>query len=177
MENKGNLTLCDIDQNRLNHALIRLRRAGANNYTLKTIDPELTLSELSSMGVFDRVLVDAPCTGSGVWRRHPEGRFTLTQTRYSELILLQRKLLKSASHLVALNGQLIYATCSFLAKENEEQIEKFLLESGSFAVIPIRNVWRSVFGNSFPFNGDYMRLTPYHHGSDGFFAAVLKRIK
>ena len=177
MQNKGNITLCDIDQNRLNRALIRLRRAGANNYTLKTIDPDLSPSELSSMGVFDRVLLDAPCTGSGVWRRHPEGRFTLTQTRYSELTLLQGKLLKSTSRLVALHGQLIYATCSFLAEENEEQIEKFLLESDSFAVIPIRDVWRSAFGNSFPFSGDYMRLTPYHHGVDGFFAAVLKRIK
>lgn len=177
MENKGKITLCDIDQNRLNRASVRLRRAGVDNCILKTINPDQNPSQLSSMGVFDRVLLDAPCTGSGVWRRHPERRFTLTQSRYSELTRLQGKLLRHASRLVALNGQLIYATCSFLAKENEEQIQKFLLDSGSFVVIPIGDVWRSVFGSSFSFSGDYLRLTPYHHGSDGFFTAVLKRIK
>ena len=177
MENKGSITLCDIDQNRLDRASVRLRRAGVGNCSLKTIKPDQNPSELSSMGVFDRVLLDAPCTGSGVWRRHPERRITLTQTRYSELTLLQGNLLRNASRLVALNGQLIYATCSFLGKKNKEQVEKFLLESGSFAVIPIGDVWRSVLRNPTPFNGDYMRLTPYRHGSDGFFTAVLKRIK
>ena len=102
----------------LSIACLQYSSSENENYTLKTIDPDRSPSELSSMGDFDRVLLDAPCTGSGVWRRHPEGRFTLTQTRYSELILLQGKLLKSASRLVALHGRLIYATCSFLAKEN-----------------------------------------------------------
>ncbi len=177
MENKGSITLCDIDQNRLSRASVRLRRAGVGNCTLKTINSDQNFSELSSMGVFDRVLLDAPCTGSGTWRRHPEARLTLTQTRYSELTLLQKNLLRNASRLVALNGQLIYATCSFLVKENEEQIEKFLMDSGRFKVIPFEDVWRSVLGSSFPCSGDYMRLSPYHHGSDGFFTAVLERIK
>lgn len=177
MKNKGRIILCDIDENRLKRAKVRILRAGVSICSTKLLNNDQNYLELSSMGVFDRVLLDVPCTGSGVWRRHPEERFRLSKARYEDLILLQKTVLTKSSTLVKLGGHLIYATCSFLAKENEKQIENFLSESDNFSVIPVGEVWKSNLSSHFPGNNKYMRSTPYHHGSDGFFAAVLKRVK
>ena len=99
-------------------------------------------------GAFDRVLVDAPCTGVGTWRRNPDARWKLTPDYLKDLLDLQRRILDSAARLVKPGGRLIYATCSLLPAENEAQIEGFLAQHPDFAILPVADVWRDSHGEA-----------------------------
>jgi 16S rRNA (cytosine967-C5)-methyltransferase len=116
----------------------------------------------------DLVLVDAPCSGSGTWRRNPEGRWRLTADRLDRLVALQARLLDIAAELVRPGGRLVYAVCSLLSREGAGQIEDFLIRHSSWQV------------QETPFAaGRWDRagrlLTPGHDGTDGFFVARLAR--
>ncbi len=124
-------------------------------------------------GSFDRVLVDAPCTGCGTWRRNPDARLRLTETDLAELAVKQAAILDTASRLVRPGGRLVYATCSLLPMENEEQVTGFLSRHPDFAVVPLREAWP--LEGAPPCPGDFLSLTPLRHETDGFFAAVLQR--
>jgi 16S rRNA (cytosine967-C5)-methyltransferase len=117
---------------------------------------------------FDRVLVDAPCTGTGTWRRNPDARTRLTETDLAELTVKQADILDQAQKLVKPGGKLIYATCSLLNDENEAQLEAFLSRTPAFKQVPLEapEALRGALT---------LRLTPKVHGTDGFFAAVLAR--
>jgi 16S rRNA (cytosine967-C5)-methyltransferase len=131
-------------------------------------------------GAYDRVLVDAPCTGVGTWRRNPDARWKLTPDYLKELLDLQQRIFDSAARLVKPGGRLVYATCSLLPEENEAQIDSFLAQHPDFKVLPVADVWREAMAKqpdapACPSDGNYLRLTPAQQGTDGFFVAVLQR--
>jgi 16S rRNA (cytosine967-C5)-methyltransferase len=177
MGNRGHLVACDVSASRLERATQRLRRAGAS------IVQRVPLASARDKWVkrhpqsFDRVFVDAPCTGTGTWRRNPDAKWRLRPEDLAELAALQADILDSAQRLVKPGGRLIYVTCSLLREENERQIESFLARHGEFTLLPIGDVWRETIGGEPPAPGDMLRLTPARHGTDGFFVAVMTRQK
>ncbi|HXP76630.1 MAG TPA: RsmB/NOP family class I SAM-dependent RNA methyltransferase [Stellaceae bacterium] len=177
MGNRGHLIACDISSHRLERATERVRRAGATIVQRKALatarDKWVKRHALS----FDRVLVDAPCTGTGTWRRNPDAKWRLKPKDLAELTQLQAEILDSAQRLVRPGGRLVYATCSLLGDEDEAQIERFLAAHPDFAVLPAARVWRDAVGGDCPSRGKMLRLTPARNGTDGFFVAVLERAK
>jgi 16S rRNA (cytosine967-C5)-methyltransferase len=175
MANHGQIIAADVSLKRLDAAVRRLRRAGIHNVERRAIGPgEKWLKRAA--GKFDRVLVDAPCTGSGTWRRNPDGRFRLRQEDLSQLVTKQREILRAAAGMVKAGGRLVYATCSLLLDENERQVEQVLDEVPGFVVIGLDTVWKSLApGAAPPCAGAFMSLSPATHGTDGFFAAILER--
>ncbi len=173
MRNQGHIVACDVNPHRLDGAVRRLRRAGIHNVERHLIEPGDKWAKRRA-GTFDRVLVDAPCTGSGTWRRNPDARLRLRQTDLDELIPKQAAILADAARLVRPGGRLVYATCSLLGEENEAQVQNFLAMHPGFAVLPLERAW-SLPGEP-PGPGPFLSLTPRQHGTDGFFAAVLERL-
>ena len=123
----------------------------------------------------DRVLVDAPCSGTGTWRRHPERRFSTAVPALDVLVGQQDALLETAAALVKPGGRLIYVTCSVLIEENEDRIDALRTRRPDFTLLAFEEIWPSVADQHAPGPGPYLRLTPARHGTDGFFAAVLTR--
>ncbi|KAF0097002.1 MAG: 16S rRNA (cytosine967-C5)-methyltransferase [Rhodospirillaceae bacterium] len=178
MNNKGRVVAMDVYESRLDRSAQRLRRAGAHNVERRAIDSDSRKWLKRQAGAFDRVLVDAPCTGTGTWRRNPDGRWTLQPKDLEELLPKQAMILDAASKLVKPGGGLIYATCSVLPAENEHQIAAFLERHPDFEVVPVGALWRDVIASEPPpevDNGPYLRLSPLKHGTDGFFGAALVR--
>jgi len=176
MQNKGRLVACDINAIRMERGQERFRRAGVHNVTRHLLGVEGDKWVKRSAGSFDRVLVDAPCTGTGTWRRNPDAKWTLTAQDVAELQVLQESILGSASRLVKPGGQLIYATCSVLKEENEAQIAGFLARNPAFRSVPVALSWERNVGTPMPpMDGDALRLSPAANGTDGFFAAIMER--
>ncbi|MEA2754884.1 MAG: rRNA (cytosine967-C5)-methyltransferase [Aliidongia sp.] len=175
MRNKGHLIACDISAKRLERSATRLRRAGISNVERRQLSTERDKWVKHHAQSFDRVFVDAPCTGTGTWRRNPDAKWRLEPKDLTELVALQARILESAARLAKPGGRVIYATCSLLPEENDRQIEAFLAGHPDFALVPIGEVWRDVFGKPCPEPGDMLHLTPARHGTDGFFVAVLMR--
>jgi 16S rRNA (cytosine967-C5)-methyltransferase len=178
MNNKGRVVAMDVYESRLDRSAQRLRRAGAHNVERRALDGDNAKWLKRQKGAFDRVLVDAPCTGTGTWRRNPDGRWTLAPEDLAELVPKQGAILDAASRLVKPGGGLIYATCSVLPAENEKQIASFLETHPDFSVVPVSDLWRDVIMTEAPPQIDaspYLRLSPLQHGTDGFFAAALVR--
>ena len=175
MGNRGHLVACDISSRRLERATERVRRAGASIVQRKTLatarDPWVKHHAAS----FDRVLVDAPCTGTGTWRRNPDAKWRLKPEDLAELTALQADILDSACRLVRKGGRLIYVTCSLLRDEDEAQVERFLAAHADFTLVPISRVWRETLDSACPSRADMLRLSPARHGTDGFFVAVMER--
>ena len=157
MQNRGQLVACDVSAARLDGAVRRLRRAGVHNVERHLLEPGDKWVKRRA-GNFDRVLVDAPCTGTGTWRRNPDARLRLTEADLAELLPKQAAILDQAATLVRIGGRLVYATCSLLSEENEAQVTAFLSRHPGFCS-----------------DGMSSSLTPARHGTDGFFAAVLER--
>lgn len=175
MDNRGRLVACDVAQGRLDRAQDRLRRAGVHNVRRQVLSSEDDKWIKRHAGSFQRVLIDAPCSGTGTWRRNPDAKWRLTPERLAELCALQARVLTSAARLVQPGGRLVYATCSLLPEENEAQIDAFLASHPDFAVLPVADVWQAVLGTPCPAPDTMLRLTPAQHGTDGFFVAVLER--
>jgi 16S rRNA (cytosine967-C5)-methyltransferase len=175
MQNKGHLVACDISAKRLERSGTRLRRAGVSNVERRTLTTERDKWVKRHAESFDRVFVDAPCTGTGTWRRNPDAKWRLAPKDLAELVELQARILDSAARLAKPGGRVIYATCSLLPEENDLQIEGFLASHPEFALVPVGEVWRDAFGKPCPEPGDMLHLTPARHGTDGFFVAVLAR--
>ena len=175
MENRGHLVACDIAARRLERATERLRRAGASMVQRNALTSARDKWVKRHAQSFDRVLVDAPCTGTGTWRRNPDARWRLTPADIEELTALQADILDSASRLVRPGGRLVYVTCSLLCEENEAQIAHFLDAHADFSVVPIAAVWAEAVGGDCPARGEMLRLSPARHGTDGFFVAIVAR--
>jgi 16S rRNA (cytosine967-C5)-methyltransferase len=171
MQNRGQLVACDVSAARLDAAVRRLRRAGVHNVERHLLVPGDKWAERRGE-TFDRVLVDAPCTGTGTWRRNPDARLRLTEADLAELLPKQAAILDQAAALVRSGGRLVYATCSLLSEENEDQVSAFLTRHPGFALVPLARAWP---GGAPPNAGDFLALTPARHGTDGFFAAVIER--
>jgi 16S rRNA (cytosine967-C5)-methyltransferase len=178
MNNKGRVVAMDVLETRLDRSAQRVRRAGAHNVERRVLGADNRKWLKRQGGAYDRVLVDAPCTGTGTWRRNPDGRWTLRPEDLAELVPKQAAILDAAARLVKPGGGLVYATCSVLPAENERQIEAFLERHPEFAAVPVADVWRDAMGTEAPPEisaGPYLRLSPLRHGTDGFFAATLIR--
>jgi 16S rRNA (cytosine967-C5)-methyltransferase len=173
MDNRGHIAACDVSAVRLEGAVRRLRRAGVHNVERHVTEAGDKWAKRRAEG-FDRVLVDAPCTGTGTWRRNPDARLRLEERDLTELVVKQAAILRDAARLVRKGGRLVYATCSLLAEENEAQVQRFLDAHPDFAVVPPARAWAALpeaLADMVP----YLTLTPRRHGTDGFFAAVLER--
>ncbi len=165
MEDQGHIDAYDIAPDRLRKADLRARRAGIKNISFLKHEPITT---------YDRVLVDAPCSGIGTWRRHPEWRLTLTQQALNSLVDLQLEILFKASKHVKQEGRLIYVTCSVLASENEKIVNDFLSQNPQFNIIPVSNIWEKLVSVPCQAASKFLRFTPYQHKTDGFFIAILE---
>jgi 16S rRNA (cytosine967-C5)-methyltransferase len=170
MANEGKLWAADTNRNRLGQLIPRAQRAGANHIEIRLLNPgqeSAMLSELS--GICDLVLVDAPCSGSGTWRRNPETRWRLNAERLEQVMAQQAKLLDIASQMVAAGGHLVYAVCSLFENEGRGQVARFLQANAGWKVA-------SLCIKTGRIEGDGLLLTPAHDGSDGFFMARLEKL-
>jgi 16S rRNA (cytosine967-C5)-methyltransferase len=172
MANKGHVMACDVLANRLKRSAERFRRAGLHNIETRPLTSEKDRWVKRHKGTFDRVLVDAPCSGTGTWRRNPDARWRALGPGLDNLLPLQAGILASAARLVKPGGRLVYATCSMLPQENEEQVAAFLSAYPAFHVVSLREAAPQLTDSAHP---DYLSLTPARHHTDGFFAAVMQR--
>jgi 16S rRNA (cytosine967-C5)-methyltransferase len=175
MENHGQIFAYDTDKARLAPIFDRLRRAGSRNVQVVTAEEALG-THLSGM---DLVLVDAPCTGSGTWRRRPDAKWRLTDRQLDVRRKEQADILDRASRYVRPGGTLAYVTCSLFREENNDQVEAFRTRNPAFRPADHAALWNSVF----PGKEDRVRidpktgvvLTPHKTATDGFFFAALER--
>ncbi len=177
LHNKGRVVAADVDKRKLTELKRRAKRAGATNVQSVILDSNgdypgpLTRLE----GKADRVLVDAPCTGIGALRRNPEARWRMTEGDLDRMPALQYEIARSALSLVAPGGRLIYATCTLLRAENEAVVDALLAEHPLLELMPAKKVW--VKDRATPVcdpTGSFLQVDPATHGTDGFFAAVLR---
>jgi 16S rRNA (cytosine967-C5)-methyltransferase len=173
MENKGNLVAVDIDARRLEKGRPRYRKAGVHNVELRCLKEEQSRKWLRRQKeAMDVVLVDAPCSSSGTWRRNPDLRWKWYGPSFEEILELQSSILDRVADKVKPGGRLVYATCSLFREENEGQVEAFLARHEGFSVLPVAEAMQGALHIP-ACEGPYMRLFPSVHGTDGFFAAVL----
>ena len=177
MANRGKLVACDVSAHRLQRAALRLRRAGVDNVERRVLSSEHDKWIKRHTQTFDRVFVDAPCLGTGTWRRNPGDKWRAQSRDLVELVDRQQQILRSAARLVRPGGRLVYVTCSLLREENAAQAESFLVEEPDFALLPAQRVWTETIGGASPGGRNYLLLTPARHGTDGFFVAVFKRLQ
>jgi 16S rRNA (cytosine967-C5)-methyltransferase len=175
MGNKGQLFAHDSDRNRLAPIYDRLKRAGVRNVQVRP-PVEGALADLE--GKMDRVVIDAPCTGSGTWRRHPHAKWKLTPEQLAARVAEQREILEEGARYVKPGGTLVYITCSILFDENGGQVAAFVATHPEFTVTPGAGLWHHHVGGRararfLPEGG--LQLTPGTTGTDGFYIAVLRR--
>jgi 16S rRNA (cytosine967-C5)-methyltransferase len=169
MQNSGALVACDTDRRRLGQLAPRAERAGARIADTILMDPGRELDALHAwQGKADAVLVDAPCSGTGTWRRNPESRWRLTEQELDRLTQVQQHVLGVAERLVKPGGRLIYVTCSLLDEEGPRQIVRFAAQNADFK--PVKRVLPLGVEH-----GNGWRLTPHRDGTDGFFFTSLHR--
>ncbi|MGQ0441975.1 MAG: RsmB/NOP family class I SAM-dependent RNA methyltransferase [Methylophilaceae bacterium] len=173
MKNTGRLYAFDVSEKRLNNLGQRLKRSGLSNLHAQAIASETDPKLKRLNGKFDRVLVDAPCSGLGTLRRNPDLKWRQTEQDVIELTKKQTNILMRAAKLTKPGGRLIYGTCSLLYDENEAIVETFLSAHADFKLIPANQILAQQL---IPLDtGDFLKLLPHLHGTDGFFAAVFER--
>jgi 16S rRNA (cytosine967-C5)-methyltransferase len=177
MGNKGQIHAHDADRHRLRPIFERLKRAGARNVQIIPSDEPERLRTLR--GKLDMVLLDAPCSGSGAWRRKPDAKWRLKPEALDRRIQEQRQILASGAELLRPGGRLHYITCSLLPEENTDQVEAFLASHPDFEAMPYAERWRGRLQGEPPASADgrttSLLLTPLDHKTDGFFIATLRR--
>ncbi len=175
MQNKGQIHAYDSDRKRLAPIIERLKRAGTRN--VQVHDSKAALDSL--LGKLDRVLVDAPCTGTGTWRRRPDTKWRLNEKNLDERLSQQQDALAQAARFVRPSGHLVYITCSILPQENEHQLDRFCADHPEFVTEPAGDSWTRLFGEKAPRphsrDGKTLTLTPAATDTDGFFFGMLKR--
>jgi len=172
MQNKGHIIACDINPARLKRCAERLKRAGLHNVETRVIASETDPWIKRHKGRFDHVLIDAPCSGTGTWRRNPDARGRAPDLGLEALVALQGRILASAARLVKPGGRLVYATCSVLSEENEAQVAAFLTAHPAFQIVPVQVAAPHL---AEAVQSGHLSLTPARHQTDGFFAAILQR--
>lgn len=175
MNNKGQVHAYDVDRQRLYPIIERLKRAGTRN--VQVHDNQAALASMK--GRMDRVLVDAPCTGTGTWRRRPDTKWRLNQKNLEERISQQQGALNDAATYVRPGGVLVYITCSVLPEENEDRVTAFLAENADYEAINTVAIFEQLFAKAEarPHSGNQksVTLTPATTATDGFFFAMLKK--
>lgn len=179
MQNKGRIWACDVEAYRLENSRKRLRRAGVHCVEMQVLDDEEDDWVRKHKDKADCVLIDAPCSGLGTWRRNPFVRWQNLGPNLKTLTDLQFSILQSASRLVKSGGRLLYATCSMLPEENQQQVDRFLQENPKFKAVPLHEMWAET-GMDMPQGLDLsqssIQFTPYQHETDGFFISAMKRV-
>ena len=181
MENRGQLYATDIDKRQLAPIHERMARAGARNIQVRTPRGEAdVLSDLA--GRIDLALIDAPCTGTGAWRRNPDAKWRVRPGALAERVKQQEVLLDRAAALVKAGGRVAYVTCSVLQEENGDQIRAFLSRHRDFTVLPPRNVVAAVLGEramlfcrAALLSEEGLLMTPRATDTDGFYVAVMRK--
>ncbi|MFL5355215.1 RsmB/NOP family class I SAM-dependent RNA methyltransferase [Archangium sp.] len=179
MKNRGDLHALDVDEGRIDELRKRARRDGVHNVRTQVIPaegPEADAALEPLVGKADRVLVDAPCSGTGTFRRKPDARYRLTPEMIADHVARQKRLLERFSRMVKPGGRLIYGTCSVLREENEAVVEDFLAKHPDYSVRPVTEELGPELGAKVSV-GPYLRLAPHLHNTDGFFGAILVRAK
>jgi 16S rRNA (cytosine967-C5)-methyltransferase len=175
MQNTGQIYAYDSDAVRFRPIFERLKRAGARNVQTLAPGDESALAALE--GRMDLALIDAPCSGTGVWRRRPDAKWRLTSAQLAERTETQSALLERAARLLKPQGTLAYVTCSILPHENDEQIKAFLDHNPSFSVIDAKQRAAKVLSQSVTRSDNHNKLglllTPARQGADGFYIALL----
>ncbi|HZV97447.1 MAG TPA: RsmB/NOP family class I SAM-dependent RNA methyltransferase [Methylophilaceae bacterium] len=175
MRNSGRLYAFDVSEKRLQNLGTRLKRSGLSNLHSQLITSEQDPKLKRLNGKFDRVLVDAPCSGLGTLRRNPDLKWRQTPQDIIELTAKQTAILTRAAKLVKGGGRLIYATCSLLQEENEQIAEAFLSAHPDYQLVPANEILaqQQIALDT----GRYLKLLPHLHNTDGFFAAVFEKSK
>ena len=182
MQNKGQIYAYDADRNRLAAIYERVKRADVRNVQIRPPGPKALggADALAGLeGHMDRVLVDAPCSGSGVWRRRPDAKWRLSAEALDRRTGEQAKALAEAAVFVKPGGSLVYVTCSLFARENSVPVAAFLAGRDDFTACDMGAVWREAFGAGIEpprhCGTDHVILSPASTATDGFFIAALKR--
>ncbi len=175
MRSTGRLYAFDVSAARLARAKPRFARSGLSNINPVAIEHENDARVRRLAGKAQRVLVDAPCSGIGTLRRNPDLKWRQNQQSLVELTALQARILSSAARCVAPGGRLVYATCSILPEENEAQVEQFLATHPEFELVSAAPILAA--RTPLQIDGPYLKLRPDVHGTDGFFAAVMDRVR
>ena len=168
MQNQGRLLACDTNRGRLSRLAPRAERAGAGLIETLLLNPDRELEMLAEWrGVADAVLVDAPCSGTGTWRRNPEARWRLDEGELTRLTFLQDRLIDIAAAMVKPGGRIGFVTCSLLDAEGKDRIAAALERHPQLKPMDIA----LPLGRA---HGAGVRLSPAHDGTDGFFVAMLR---
>ncbi len=177
MRNKGRILALDSAAARLNELRRRARRAGAHQ--IRAIEvatdcwPDSVAEQIANA---DRILIDAPCSGTGTLRRNPEAKWSMCEADLARLQETQFQLVERAVQLLRRGARIVYSTCSLLRSENEELIERVLRLHPDLEIMSITKIWGRAFAAPISdSSGTFLKLTPHHHNTDGFFAAVLRR--
>lgn len=174
MDDRGKVHATDADQGQLAPIFARLKRADVRNVTVHRAGSDLAALH----GTMDRVLVDAPCSGSGTWRRRPDTKWRLNPDALDRRIVQQRDVLDAARPFVRPGGALVYVTCSVLPEENEAQVADFLDRATDFELVTLADAWAELCGDAaqpLSTDGASLTMTPASTGTDGFFVAALVR--
>jgi len=187
LEKSGQIFACDTDPNRLRNGQERVKRAGLSNVQPQQItpwnangdaDPDLEMH----VGKADLVYLDVPCSGSGAWRRQPDAKWRLAPEDLEGIAQTQAEIIDRGARLVKPGGLLAYITCSVFARENADQVQAFLERNLGFEALDIAPLWESNIAAPFPkslapalVKKNLLQLSPVNGGTDGFFAAILKR--
>jgi 16S rRNA (cytosine967-C5)-methyltransferase len=180
MAGKGRLIATDYDKRQLAPIHERLSRAGVHNCDVRT--PRGEGDALSDIrGSADLVMIDAPCTGTGTWRRNPDAKWRMRPGALELRLKSQAEVLDRAASLVKPGGRIAYVTCSVLASENGDQVRQFLGRQPDFAVVPPSETVAALWDKAEDFaaatlqSAEGLLMTPRRTGTDGFFVSVLRR--
>ena len=167
-ENQSQIVACDLRRHRLSTLNQTARRLGVSSIETVSLDATKDLAFVTET-MFDRVLIDAPCSGTGTLRRHPEIKWRLKPADIETMASIQMELLKNGSRAVRDGGILIYSTCSLEPEENEAVVKAFLEQAREFSIV------RPSTRSELIIEEGFIRTYPHRHGVDGFFAAILTK--
>ena len=168
LNNSGTIFAHDKNPKRMDGLKDRAARLGIKN--IKIID------KINPQDKYDRFIADAPCSGSGTWRRSPDAKYRLTPKQLKAIELAQKEILDIAADHITENGRIVYMTCSVLPEENECRIEEFLQKHSDFTTVNMAKLWERKLEIPYPFNEErWLKCSPLTTRTDGFFVCVLKR--
>jgi 16S rRNA (cytosine967-C5)-methyltransferase len=180
MQGKGRLIATDHDKRQLAPIHERLSRAGVHNCEVRTPKGESdALSDIKASA--DLVMIDAPCTGTGTWRRNPDAKWRIRPGALEVRLKAQAEVLDRAAPLVKAGGRIAYVTCSVLPAENGAQVRSFLARHPGFSVVPSSETVAALWDKADDFaaatlqSAEGLLMTPRRTGTDGFFVSVLRK--
>jgi 16S rRNA (cytosine967-C5)-methyltransferase len=183
MDNRGQIYATDLDKRRLAPIHARLARAGARNVQVRTPTGRGAGSDSVAdlAGRADLVMIDAPCTGTGAWRRNPDAKWRMRPGALSERLKEQQAVLEQAAMLVKPGGRIAYITCSILAEENGDQVQQFMSGHPEFSlekpeqVVKVLGERAYLFARAALLSDEGLLMTPRRTDTDGFFVSLLRR--